>query len=106
MRALSRVVAPFLSLFALLGLGSCTTFTIGPAPVPTITSLFPGSVTAGSPTFDLTINGTGFVSSFTTVRFGSVNYGANSVVVGSNGTSIVIRVGAGFVATPEQVTVT
>lgn len=99
-------MAPVFPVLALLGLGSCTTFTIGPAPVPTIASLSPASVTAGNPAFDLTINGTGFVSSFTTVRFGSVNYGVNSVVVGSNGTTIVIRVGAGFAATAGQLTVT
>lgn len=106
MRALTRVVAPFFPVLALLGLGSCTTFTLGPAPIPTVSSLFPGSVTAGSPAFDLTINGTGFVSSFTTVRFGSINYGIHDVVVGSNGTSMVIRVGASSVAVPGQLTVT
>ncbi len=106
MRALTRVLAPVFPVLALLGLGSCTTFTIGPAPVPTISGLSPGTVTSGSPTFDLTIIGTGFVNSFTTVRFGSINYGVNDVVVGSNGTTIVIRVGASSVAAPGQLTVT
>jgi hypothetical protein len=106
MRALTRVVSPLFTLLALVGLGSCTTFTLGPAPIPTISSLSPASVTAGSPAFDLTINGTGFVDSFTTVRFGSINYGIRDLVVGPNGTSIVIRVAALSIAAPGQLTVT
>jgi hypothetical protein len=106
MRTLSRVVASLFTVLALLGLGSCNTFTLGPAPIPTISSLSPGSVTAGSPPFDLTINGTGFVNSFTTVRFGSISYGIRDLVVGPNGTSIVIRIGASSVAVPGQLTVT
>jgi hypothetical protein len=73
--------------------------------VPTISSLNPGIVPAGSPTFDLVINGTGFVSRFTTVRFGSINYGIYNVSV-VNGTSMIIRVGAASVAVAGQHTVT
>jgi hypothetical protein len=106
MRARLRSLAPILAMLAALTLGSCTTFTIGPAPVPTISSLSPAAVTAGSPAFDLTINGTGFINRFTTVRFGSVDYGPRDAVVGPTGTTMVIRVGAAFVATPGQITVT
>jgi hypothetical protein len=103
MRTRIGVRAPFLAALA-LALGSCTTFTIGPAPAPTVTGLSPSSVIAGSPAFDLTINGTGFITRFTRVRFGSINYGIYQVNVTANG--IVIRIGASSVATPGQVTVT
>src|SRR5437016_2295992 len=39
---------------------NASTFTINAAPA--ITSLSPTSITAGAPTFTLTVNGTGFVS--------------------------------------------
>jgi hypothetical protein len=67
------VLARLLALIALVLVG-CTTFTIGPTPVPTITSLSPSSVTAGSPAIDLTINGSGFGEGFSEVRFGSITY--------------------------------
>jgi hypothetical protein len=99
------VLAPFLSGLAILGLVRCTTFTLGPAPIPTITSLSPSSVTAGSPAFDLTINGSGFVNRFSSVRFGSVVYGPNDLV-SVTGNAIVIRIGASSVATPRPLQVT
>lgn len=63
------ILAPVLLLgvVALLRFIGCTSFGAAaqpspPAPVPTITSISPESVTAGGPVFTLTVNGTGFVS--------------------------------------------
>ena len=98
------VLARLLALIA-LGLVGCTTFTIGPTPVPTITSLSPSSATAGSPAFDLTINGSGFLEGFSEVRFGSITYNWRQwVSVTPN--AIVIRIGAPSVATARQIVVT
>jgi hypothetical protein len=46
-----------------IALGSCTSTTTSPPPTPTITGLFPSSVTAGSQMFTLFISGTGLVKS-------------------------------------------
>jgi hypothetical protein len=72
-----------------------------------ITSLSPSSVVAGSPAFNLTINGSGFVEGVTTVRFG------NNVVydyrewVSVTPTTLVIRIAAPYIATArvQEVTV-
>ncbi|MGQ0429484.1 MAG: hypothetical protein ACT4UQ_06105 [Gammaproteobacteria bacterium] len=90
-----------------LGLGGCfggTTFEIIYNPVPTITSLSPSSVTAGSPSFDLTINGSGF-GTWSQVRFGSVTPYNRYQFVSVTPTAIVIRIGAPSVATAGQITV-
>jgi len=46
-------------------------FTIGPAnnPAPTITTLAPASAAAGGPVFTLTVNGTGFVTGSSVVKW-------------------------------------
>ncbi len=104
---LSRIglSAALRTVIASLAIAGCTTFTIGPAPVPTIASLSPNNVTAGSQTFDLIINGTGYVSGFTEVRFGSVRYRPHELrSVTAN--MIVLRIGASFVANAGMLTVT
>ena len=51
--------------------GSATLAAVPPNPVPTITSLSPSSVAAGTSGFVLTINGTGFIPA-STVTFGAL----------------------------------
>lgn len=99
------VLARLLTVIA-LGLVGCfgTTFTIGPTPVPTITSLSPSSVIAGSAAFDLTINGSGF-GSWSGVRFGSIAYDWREFS-SPTPNAIVIRIAAPFVATASGRVVT
>ena len=75
------------------------TFTVNPAP--SITTLSPTNVTAGHPTFTLTITGTNFVTGDT------VNFGSNALAPTSlSATQIQIAVPASDVATSGPVSVT
>ncbi len=66
----------------------------------TLSSLSPSSVTAGSPDFDLTLTGSGFVQG-ASVLFGSTVLTPASL----SATQIVVRVTANLVATPQSIQV-
>ena len=69
---------------------------------PTLSSISPGSATAGGAAFTLTLNGTGFVSGAT------VNFGANPAITPSSVTStqIIATIPATDIATAGSVSVT
>jgi hypothetical protein len=71
-------------------------------PAPTITSLSPSTVSAGGPSFLLTVNGTGFIAG-TTVSFGA-DSGIVPVILST--TQLLAPVKAADIATPATVTVT
>ena len=101
------VFAPvlLLAVVALVRFIGCNgTFTIGPTPDPTITSLTPNSTTAGGPTFDLIIHGTGFIEGFSTVRFGSVVYTRQDISYSP--LTMRIRIHAAYIDDAQQITVT
>jgi hypothetical protein len=100
----NRGLALWLAVIAGCGLLGCTRFRIT-VPAPSIRDLSPNAVTAGSPAFDLTINGIGFVDGYSEVRFGSVVYGPTQWTAPTPGV-IVVRVAASYVATARQVQVT
>jgi hypothetical protein len=78
------------------GQSNSVTFTITPGtnPVPTVTSLSPTGVVAGSGAFTLTVNGTNFVSG-AIVNFG----GANKITTFVNSTQVTAAILATDVAT-------
>ena len=82
------------------GTSGAQTFTIN-NPAPTIASLNPDEVTAGSAQFTLTINGTGF-NNDTTVQFGTTGLTINS----RSATQLEATVPASLVTTAGAVTVT
>jgi hypothetical protein len=97
MRNWNRLPVLLQSVLALVGVIGCTTFTVI-VPAPTITSLNPTNVTAGSPAFDLTITGTGIVDGFSEIHFGTVAPYLPHQWTSVPPNSAVIRVGAAFVA--------
>jgi hypothetical protein len=75
------------------GTSAPVTFTVTP-PLPTITSLSPTSVAAGSAAFTLTINGSNFVQGMNT-RWGSTWVGANVI----SSTQLTVLIPATLIAT-------
>ncbi len=75
------------------------TFTVALGPV--ITSLSPGSAVAGGPSFTLTVNGSGFVSS-AVVDWNTTSLATTFV----SATQLTAQVTANLIATPGTVTVT
>jgi hypothetical protein len=79
------------------GTSSPVTFTIT-QPQPTITSISPASIGAGSATFKLTVNGSNFISGMNT-KFGSAWVGANII----SSTQLTVTIPAYMVATAGTV---
>lgn len=77
------------------------TITAAPNPLPSITSLAPNSVNAGSPAFTLTVNGAGFVSN-SVVRWN----GQNRTTTFINGTQLTAQIPATDVQTAGTAEVT
>jgi hypothetical protein len=77
-----------------------------PNPTPTITGLFPSSVTAGSQGFTLFVAGTGFIEGSTGTSTAFWNGSARSATVNINTGQIAITVLASDVATPGTSLVT
>jgi hypothetical protein len=82
------------------GQSNSATFTITAAlnPVPTVTSLSPNTIAAGSSGFTLTVNGTGFVSG-ATVSFGGANK-ATTFVNSTQVTATILATDVASVGTP------
>jgi hypothetical protein len=77
------------------GTSNSATFTIN-YPVPTITSISPSSITAGSAGFTLTVNGTGFYSGGSVVKWNGISKATTYV----NATQLTLSILASDVATP------
>lgn len=75
------------------GTSGSVTLTVG-YPTPTLASVSPTSAPAGSPAITLTIQGTGFVSGSSTVRFGGPSLTPATVTA----TGITVEVAAGHLA--------
>lgn len=82
------------------GLSNGQTFTIN-NPAPTITSLVPSSTLAGGATFNLVVNGTGFVNG-STVRWN----GSNRTTTFNSSTQLTASINASDIATAGTATVT
>ena len=71
-------------------------------PVPTITSFSPSTIAAGSTTFTLTINGTGFITGASTVSFGGQPHGG-TVLSSTQMTIQVLPADVATVGTPAVI---
>jgi hypothetical protein len=74
-------------------------------PVPTTSSISPTSTTASGIAFTLTVNGTGFISGVSTIKWNGSTTGLSSQVV-VNSTQMTVTVAAPLIASPGTATVT
>ncbi len=92
MTSWSKLIAAAVSLLFCCGIAQATN------PIPNITSLSPPSVYAGGPSFTLTVNGTGFISS-TVIYWG---YGQTLATNYVSSTQVTAEVPAAYIMDPTS----
>ena len=111
-------IGVFVALFATAGCGgySSPSNNPGSGTVPSLSQLVPGSVTAGSAAFTLTVNGSGFGSdavvywngsprSTTFVSSGQITAGITAADVAAKASVPITVVGGGYTSSPMNFTV-